>query len=331
MVKLNISCINVNSFNVSTIRGKNSKTFLKIEGITGKKADIILISDCRAGKYGQELERMFNMSINGRYKLYINSTKERRGVAIAVKGEIFHEILATHKDEEENYLILKLRIQNTVINIGAIYGPNENNVAFYNRLKQIWDIENELTILGGDFNTVQDTRGGIESIDRIGNGECPNITNARVINEWIYSGKIVDPYRVLYPETREYSYTSFRRGDTLGRNRLDFFLISSALIMQVDNTKYEDRLGRDFDHREVIMSLGKKGGKRKEYIYKSTLDSDRAKYAGLIAFYDTTNEHALTPCEQVRLLVGQLEVAVRQLERIKLGLETRDINGGQLQ
>ena len=36
-INLTISVVNINSFNPSTLGGESNKTFLKIEGITGKK------------------------------------------------------------------------------------------------------------------------------------------------------------------------------------------------------------------------------------------------------------------------------------------------------
>ena len=43
---LQITAINVNSFNMSTVHNSNAKCHLKIEGITSKSSDIILMSDC---------------------------------------------------------------------------------------------------------------------------------------------------------------------------------------------------------------------------------------------------------------------------------------------
>ncbi len=44
-LNINILTINVNSFNVATMDRKNSKTLLKIEGVTGKKPEIILLTE----------------------------------------------------------------------------------------------------------------------------------------------------------------------------------------------------------------------------------------------------------------------------------------------
>ena len=86
---INLSSINVNSLNVSTMGQKNSKIYTKIEGVTSKKSDIILPSDCRMSNKGAEVERLFRLSRNGSYKLYWNSKSDSRGVAIAIRSEVF--------------------------------------------------------------------------------------------------------------------------------------------------------------------------------------------------------------------------------------------------
>jgi hypothetical protein len=51
---ITISAINCNSMNVSTMGNRNAKTYLKIEGITGKRPDVILLSDARASNKGSD-------------------------------------------------------------------------------------------------------------------------------------------------------------------------------------------------------------------------------------------------------------------------------------
>ena len=105
----------------------------------------------------------------------------------------------------------------------------------------------------------------------------------------------MDPFRVLYPEKIEFSFTSFRRVDNIGKNRLDFFLISRELITLVKKVVYEDRLGRYFDHKEVTLSLGHQNKVRKEQIFKDTINDERAKFSRIVTFYDTLNEHKRVP------------------------------------
>jgi exonuclease III len=139
MIKLDltVSAINVNSMNVSTISNRNAKTYLKIEGITGKKADIILLSDIRAGNKGMELTKLMGLTRNGSYKLYLNSTRESRGVGIAIKRNIAHEIKNRYDGRgDENVFLLDLIIKGKRITLGSIYGPNENDVGFYRDIER---------------------------------------------------------------------------------------------------------------------------------------------------------------------------------------------------
>ena len=59
-INLNITAVNVNSFNVSTAHQSNAKCFLKVEGITSKKVDIILITDCRLNGEKKKIEELMN-------------------------------------------------------------------------------------------------------------------------------------------------------------------------------------------------------------------------------------------------------------------------------
>ena len=150
---LQITAINVNSFNMSTVHNSNAKCHLKVEGITSKLSDVILMSDCRLKCNIKKLEELLKLTRNGSYKLYANSTKESRGVAIAVRSTVAHEIITEYADRiNENYLIYRMKIRGVEIGLGVIYGPNGNNREFY---REIRDICNNLMdsnieiILGG--------------------------------------------------------------------------------------------------------------------------------------------------------------------------------------
>ena len=133
----------------------------------------------------KEVEKMMQLTKNGKYKLYANSSKESRGVAIAIKGTIFHEVYETQKDPNENYLILKVKIQGKKIALGVIYGPNRNDAEFFREIRALLENVEEKIILGGDFNTILDNRSGEVNVDKDGGGVIPNIENLREINKWL--------------------------------------------------------------------------------------------------------------------------------------------------
>ena len=108
---LNIGCINVNSFNISTFHTRNSKTFVKVEGVTQFKHDVLFLIDCRLNDKAMEVKRLFGLNRNASYKLYENSASISRGVAIAIKRNIPHEILEIFCSLDENVLLCKTRIK----------------------------------------------------------------------------------------------------------------------------------------------------------------------------------------------------------------------------
>jgi exonuclease III len=250
-IDLTVSAINVNSMNVSTMSNRNAKMYLKIEGVTGKKADIILLSDIRAGNKGTDLIKLMGLTRNGSYKLYLNSTRESRGVGIAIKRNIAHEIKNRYDGRgDENVLLLDLMVKGKRITLGSIYSPNGNDAGFYRDIERVIRLWNNVNILGGDFNTIICDRVDDENLDKEGRGRIPNGHTSRVINEWIETGLLFDPFRTLYPEAKEMSYIPFRtrqvgnrEASLVGKSRLDFFLLSPVLLDGVDVIRYKDRLG----------------------------------------------------------------------------------------
>jgi exonuclease III len=264
-LNLVISTLNVNSLNVSTLGARNAKTLLKIEGITSKRADVILLSDIRLKDSVEEVKKLFNLTMNGSYKLYVNSTRDSRGVGVAIRRNIGHEIKNIVLDViDENYILLDVIIKWKRIVLGSVYGPNGNNVNFYNKLRRDIERLGLPFIIGGDFNTILSKELGEGNVDRKGGGRVPNPYNSRIINQWITDSFAVDPFRMLYPLQREVSHIPFRsvrgdRGDiNYANNRLDFFLTSQSVVENIAKVVYEERLGADFDHKEVVLYLGKK-------------------------------------------------------------------------
>jgi exonuclease III len=159
--------------NVSTMGNRNAKTYLKIEGITGKKPDVILLSDVRASNKGSDITKLMGLTRNGSYKLYLNSTRESRGVGIAIKRNIMHDIKNRYEGRDDNNLLMvDIVIKGRRITLGVVYGPNGNDIHFFR------DIENKIAqwgndcIIGGDFNTIICRDAGVDNIVRVGGEEC---------------------------------------------------------------------------------------------------------------------------------------------------------------
>jgi exonuclease III len=138
---------NCNSLNVSTIKNQD----IKISAICNYGTDIIFLSDTRLN--GKDL--IVSEKIRLRYKMYINSTKSSRGVAILISNRLQHEVLETVASQDENYILMKVNISGTQIVIGSVYGPNvdQGSDVFYAALEsQLVRWSNLPVIIGGDWN-----------------------------------------------------------------------------------------------------------------------------------------------------------------------------------
>jgi hypothetical protein len=312
---LSVGSINVNSFNLSTVTSRNSKTFLKIEGATRKKQDVLFFSDCRIADKEKEFTKLMGLNMNCSYKVYINSNKDSRGVCIAIKRKIFHEVIEIFKSEDQNIILMKVKIKGHLLVLGSIYGPNVNDVEFFRGLRRKVEDWNLPYILGGDFNTVLDSTVGAGNLDREGGGRPPNPNNGREIREWIGNGDCFEPFRALYPEQHEISYLPFRGregGNPLyGKSRLDFFLINRDMIEKVRYVRYEDRLSLDFDHKMVSLDIGKKSQPGKINIFKGTLSHELAEYIGHVHVLDTVNNHAVYRNDELGIQIGRI---LRQID-----------------
>jgi len=298
----------VNSFNVSTLGTRNSKSYLKIEGITFPKHDIIFLCDCRLKEKTNEIKKLFGLNRNSSYKLYTNSDRESRGVAIAIKRNIGHEILDTYSSVDQNVLLCKIKIKNCTLTIGSVYGPNENNPVFFQNLRRQISEWGLPYIVGGDFNTILDHSAGEGNMDREGGMRIPNHRNGEVIQEWIQTGTAIDPFRALYPEQREFSYVPFRhvvnRDGILGKSRLDFFLIDRELIDVVARVKYGDKISNDFDHKMVNLIIGKRKAGQRVRIFNDTLEHMLTREVGISCIFDCLINHSQVRDEHLARNIG---------------------------
>jgi len=150
--------------------GRNSKTELKVEGITSKKSEVLFLSDCRLGQCEDKIKKMLGLNRNCSYKVYFNSNMEARGVGIAIKRTIHHEVIETFCSRDQNIILLKIKIKGFLLVLGSIYGPNEQKPEFYLDLRrklETWDLP---FIIGGDFNTILDRSMGEDNKDKEGGG-----------------------------------------------------------------------------------------------------------------------------------------------------------------
>jgi exonuclease III len=241
---------------------------LKVAAIKNLNKDIVMLSDTRLrSKDGVDIKnRLKTKLISGpgrKYDMWENSESNKRGVAVLLARDCGFVVEDALEDIDQNIVVLKIRYSNRKYIVGAIYGPNNSCVTFYNNLSAFLSemCKDEPVpvkiILGGDWNTVVDLNNPMDNLDLLNMVNIPNASNRTRLHVLMEKHCLIDPFRQMYPDKREYSYYPFGMFRP-NRSRLDFFLISGSLLGEVANTSISK--GKEcklFDHCSVSLNFGK--------------------------------------------------------------------------
>ena len=207
-----------------------------------------------------------------------------RGVAILLKNNFEYEILDCKTDDVGNYLLLVMKLYDITINLLTIYGPNNDNPAFYNEIPNILN-EADYTVICGDFNIALDPSKDTENYKNINNPKA----HTAVLNMMEHLD-LMDVYRHINPNEKRYTW---RKKNPRKQARLDFFLITSHMIDIIH--KANIRPGYRSDHSvteiEIVLNRFKRGRgiwkfnnsllKQKEYLnlINNAIQDEIFKYA----------------------------------------------------
>jgi exonuclease III len=282
---------NCNSLNLT---GSVNNFDLKIAAIVEARTDIILLSDTRiiSSKGVSSSQRICNSLRDCKIRKYVpffNSSANSRGVAILIGNDLEYDIIHEYRDLQENFYILDIEINKIRYGIGAIYGPNSTSREFYRSLRSILDTltANGVTniVLGGDWNTTVDRSPIVSNIDTFYMAGLPNPKNSELLQTLCNDFELIDPFRVLYPNKRDYTYTPFGTA-RVNRSRIDFFIMSSSLVGLVKECAIKDAVScKLFDHKQVSLFLGpcSQKGKGKIRLSNSFLDEKLLSFSVEIA------------------------------------------------
>jgi exonuclease III len=316
--KLSIACINCNSLNMSNSAKWNQT--LKVCGITKIKSDIIFLSDTRLSNKNlvsaeDDIKYSFLHNPYGRYNAVFNSTKNKRGVGILIKYELQIELLDTRKTDDENFLLLHLRIApgrgngvstggdvgtgtGTELVLICIYGPNSNDPVFFDNIKMhLEDFKNIPVIMGGDWNCTFSTDPIETNIDCLNMSRAPNISHSKKLAELCTQYELSDPYRLTNSEKLEFTFVP-RSALARNKSRIDFFLISEVLLNFVSKCEIADSLqNKLFDHKAVhlIFNEKKPSGILRPTISNKDLDDDLLEFVLITSAVETYIIHCDEP------------------------------------
>ena len=233
----------------------------KLYSLTKNKDDVIFLCDIRLNSPNQvaglnDLNKKFGFY---GYKFYHNSRKSSRGVGVLISKKIDHLVRGTVADTEDNFLLLDVDLNGVRSTIGTIYGPNEDDMTFFDNLKRgIQSLRNKNIIIGGDWNATWDNSNVNLNIDTVNMINIPSRRRSDKLRLICEELKLLDPYRMFYPTRKEYTFIPSAIG-MANRSRLDFFIISEGIVNKTTSCTIPHSLSSTvFDHNRFSCPLREK-------------------------------------------------------------------------
>ena len=179
---------------------------------------------------------------------YFSGTKSNsQGVCILINDEFSCDILNYFDIIKGRLQALELKINDTIITVLNIYGPNKDEVSLFEKLEEFVLLNDDKSlIIGGDFNTFLD----VDKDRKNGLKDCHKNIRKK-LNTIINTNSLTDIWRVQHPNTNKYTWHSNTKPIIF--SRLDYFLISNNLVNFVSKT--EIKSGYNTDHSIITLNV----------------------------------------------------------------------------
>jgi exonuclease III len=228
--------------NLSIFPQKIKKTDLKVNALCKKNCDVIFLSDVRLNSVKQT-HAVFDLGKkleSTGYTSFFHSPQSSRGVGILISKKVdFVSNSTILKDEIGNYMILPVKINNKPVTLCAVYGPNSNDISFFDNLETALN-HKENIIIGGDFNCTWDPRSNLDNLDTLNMVQIPSRIRSERLNTMSTNLCLHDPFRIFNPVAREFTYVPNAHRN-VNRSRIDFFFMfrdsHSYTTKMLDRTK----------------------------------------------------------------------------------------------
>jgi exonuclease III len=187
---------------------------------------------------------------------FSNGTSNSRGTAILIPRDLIHEIHDEKLDPNGRFVALKIEIDGNIYGIINGYAPTsdmlEEQLVWLKSISDIIDDYGDTNLIfGGDIND------GLTKLDKfVRMDEWKESEYVLGWKEICREYQLVDMWRILYPHTHKHTWRQGTCKKNLRRSRLDFWIISTSLIYDVDKCTIEPGFGSD--HSLITLSLFKK-------------------------------------------------------------------------
>lgn len=202
---------------------KRSKVLTKLKK---EKAQVLFLQETHLPQQEHEKLKRF-----GFRKTFYSSyrTKQKRGVAILIPNSVQFELLKEVRDKEGRFVLIKGKLENTMVTMINVYAPPESTKCFFKNLFDTIAIETEgILICGGDYNVVMN-----HNLDTTSSKNSKkHLTKS--INTLVQEMGLIDVWREFHPLERDYTHYSVPHSVY---SRIDYFIIKASEIHRVIECK----------------------------------------------------------------------------------------------
>ena len=208
-----------------------------------RKADFILIQESHSSLNDEK----FWLNEWGGKILFSHGSTTSKGVCILFSPHLYVDILKYSICKFGRYLIVDVKYCDCVLTVVGVYGPNNDNPAFFREMfNDLYNFQGDSIIMAGDFNFVfnldLDKVGGLRQTNFKAREECLSLMSAY---------NLVDIWREKNPLSKHYSWSS---NITPGIHcRLDFFLVSRSIEQAAVDVSFSP--GIQSDHSFIALSV----------------------------------------------------------------------------
>ncbi|RUA04563.1 MAG: hypothetical protein DSY43_06055, partial [Gammaproteobacteria bacterium] len=184
-------------------------------------------------------------------------TTAARGVAVMFSNNLEYKIHQSKLDPRGNFIVLSLQIENEMLTLINLYGPNNDTPDFYSSLFADIDFDSPV-IICGDWNLALDPKIDTQNYIRVNNPRA-----REKVLQIIEENNLCDPWRVQHPETKGFTW---RKKTPRKQARLDFFLTTEDMMSYITDSKIMP--GYKTDHSAILITLKFSNGDRGKGYWK---------------------------------------------------------------
>ena len=252
--------------------------------------------------------------------IFSHGTRHSSGVAILLDKKYDYNISEVKKDTNGRFLLVNIEINNENFILINVYAPTKDNSK---EQKQFFEYVNDKLedytgcniIIGGDFNVCLNP-----NLNKQGGAKVKQSVRAKQIYEIAETNDLIDVWRTFNEDKRRFTWRSFTKNGRVS-SRLDFWLISSHLMFDVENTVIEPSVKTDHSLIKINLNL-KKTPERGRGFWKINnsllMDKDYTKLINSLLencsakFQNVQNKALVWDCTKCEIRGATIQFAVQK-------------------